>query len=169
MNVIISIMTIIKLRKVLLAAGITLFAIQLPWFVVVQTLVNRSQIKTTATVIRIERNDAGCTGDKFRRIDPTCDHSYRLFPVYEYYDNSGKRYEQDDRFLGEYKENNPLRSIFGKNVGDKTTAYYSKDKSQEVLFMSGPFSYAAWLIPIFIALPALVLFIVISVYIRLKR
>jgi len=120
-------------------------------------MVNKTQTKTTATVIRIASRDARCTGDRPDRADPTCDHSPREYPVYEYYDSSGKRYEQDDRFLGEYKQNNPLRSLFWKGVGDKTTAYYTKDKPHKVTFMAGPLAYAAWLVPLYVALHTLLI------------
>lgn len=162
-------MTLPKSQKILLIISIGLLLIQLPWFFVIQSIVNKSQVKTIATVIRIESNDAGCTGDRPSRPDPTCDHSPREYPVYEYYDNSGKRYEQDDRFFGEYKRNNPMRELFWKDVGDKVNAYYTKDKPQEVLFMAGPLAYTAWLIPFYIAIPVFTAFGVVFVINKLKK
>ncbi|HET7640451.1 MAG TPA: hypothetical protein VFK47_17125, partial [Ktedonobacteraceae bacterium] len=84
-------MTVLKAQKIILIIGTGLLVIQLPWFFVIQSIVNKTQIKTTATVIRIESKDAGCTGDGPGRPDPTCDHSPREYPVYEYYDKTGKR------------------------------------------------------------------------------
>lgn len=107
--------------------------------------------KTTATVIRIGGIDASCTGDRSGRRDFTCDHSQRLYPVYEYFDSHGQRYVQDDRYFGEYKQGNPLGKLFLKQVGDKVTAYYTHDKPQEVLFMASLYAYAAWLIPVYFA------------------
>jgi|GEM_PF-2471636 len=141
-----------KVRKIILIIGCALLVIQLPWFFVVQAMVTKSRVKTTATVIGIVSEDAGCTGDTAARADSTCDHSARQYPVYAYTDASGHRHEQDDRFFGEYKQNNPLRGLFWKDVGDTVTAYYSKDKPQQVLFMAGPLAYTAWLIPLYSAL-----------------
>lgn len=162
-------MALPKTQKILLIIGVGLLLIQLPWFFAIQSIVNTSQVKTVGTVIRIESKDAECTGDRPGRPDPTCDHSPREHPVYEYYDSSGKRYEQDDRFFGEYKRNNPLRGLFWKDVGDKVTAYYPKDKPQEVLFMAGPLAYTAWLIPFYIAIPVFAAFGAILVINKLKK
>lgn len=156
-------------RKILLIIGIGLLIIQLPWYFVIQSIVSKTQTKTTATVIRIESIDAGCTGDRPSKPDPTCDHSPREYPVYEYFATSGKRYEQDDRFFGEYKQNNPLRVLFWKDIGDKVTANYTKDKPQDVLFMAGPLAYTAWLIPLYFAVPVLIAFGVLIVIQRLKK
>jgi len=158
-----------KAQKILLIIGVGLLLIQLPWFLVVQAIVNKTQTKTTATVTRIESEDAGCNGDRPGRPDPTCDHSPREYAVYEYHDNTGKKYEQDDRFFGEYKRNNPLRGLFWKDVGDKVTAYYTKDKPQEVLFMAGPLAYTAWLIPLYIAIPTFIALGVISIIQKSKK
>ncbi len=158
-----------KAQKILLTVSTVILFVQLPWFFVVQAIVNRTQTKTSATVIRIESKDAGCTGDRIGRPDPTCDHSLRQYPVYEYYDVTGKRYEQDDRFFGEYKQNNPIRSLFWKNVGDKVTAYYTKDKPQEVLFMTGPLAYTAWLIPLYLAIPTFIAYVVIMAINKYKN
>ncbi len=154
--VIVKCMVIPKAQKILLVIVVGLLIIQLPWFLVIQSVINNTQAKTTATVIRIESKDAGCTGDRPGRSDPTCDHSPREYPVYEYYDSSGKKYEQDDRFFGEYKQNNPIRGLFWKEVGDKVTAYYTKDKPLEVIFMAGPPAYTVWLIPLYVAIPVLI-------------
>ncbi len=162
-------MTIPKAKKILMIFGLGLIVIQLPWYLVVQSIVNKTQTKTTATVIRIESKDAGCTGDKSSRPDLTCDHSPREYPVYEYSDASGARYEQDDRFFGEYKQNNPLRGLFWKDIGDKVDVYYTKDKPQEALFMAGPLAYAAWLIPLYIAAPVLIATGFLFVIQRLKK
>lgn len=147
-----------KAQRILLIIGIVLLVIQLPWFFIVQSIVDKTQTKTVATVIRIESMGAGCTGSPSykRQIDLTCDHSQREYPVYQYYDTSGARHEQDDRFFGEYKRNNPLRGLFWKDVGDTATAYYTKDKPKEVIFMAGPFAYTAWLVPLYVATPMLI-------------
>jgi len=146
---------ITKVRKFLLLAGVCLLLIQLPWFFVVQAIVNRTQTKVTATVVRIENMENGCTG-RYRRS--FCDRSPRQYPVYEYFDESGQRYEQDDRFFGEYKQNNPLRKVFWKEVGETVPAYYTNNKPGEALFMGGPFSYAAWLIPLYVAVIVFIAF-----------
>jgi hypothetical protein len=139
----------VKTHKVLTLI-IGLLVLQVPWYVVIQLYANKTQVKTTATVIRLDKAAADCTGDRRGRPDPTCDHSDRVFPVYEYFDQSGHRYEQDDQYFGEYKENNPL-GFLRKDVGDKVPAYYTKDKPQEVLFMASPYAYTAWLVPLYIA------------------
>jgi hypothetical protein len=162
-------MTLSKAQKIILVIGIGLLIIQVPWFLVVQSIINKSQVKTIATVIRIESKDAGCTGDRLGRPDPTCDHSPREYPVYDYYDNTGKRYEQDDKYFGEYKRNNPLRGLFWKDVGDKVTAYYTKDKPQEVLFMAGPLAYTAWLIPLYVAILTFITLGILTTIQRLKK
>lgn len=163
------IMTLPKTRKVLLIIGLGLLLLQLPWFFVVQTMVNRTELKTTATVIRIESTDAHCTGDRQGRSDPTCDHSLQQYPVYEYYDATGKRHEQDDRFFGAYKQNNPLRRLFWKEVGDTATAYYTQEKPQEVLFMASPLAYTAWLIPLYIAGPVFIALAMLVIVQKLKK
>ena len=157
-----------KTQKILLIIGAGLLLLQLPWFFIVQSLVEKTQTRTVATVIRIEGTDAGCTGDQQGRSDPTCDHSQRQYPVYEYFDKSGKRYEQDDRFFGEYKQNNPLRRLFWKDVGDSVTAYYTNNKPQEVLFMAGPLAYTAWFIPLYLAAAPLIAAGVLRVFKKLK-
>lgn len=149
-------MTLKRTQKILLIIGVALLAIQLPWYYAVQAYTNKTQTKTTATVIRIVSEDSGCTGDRPGRLDPTCDHSPREYPVYEYYDDSGQRYEQDDRFFGEYKQNNPIRGLFWKEIGDSVTAYYTTDKPEEVIFMAGPLAYTAWIIPLYLAIPTFI-------------
>jgi hypothetical protein len=162
-------MSLPKARKILLVIGVGLLLVQIPWFLVIQAIVNKTQVKTVATVIRIESKDAGCTGDRPDRPDSTCDHSPREYPVYEYTDASGKRYEQDDRFFGEYKQNNPIRGLFWKDVGDKVTAYYTKDKPQKVLFMAGPLAYTAWLIPLYVSIPILIAMITLVIIQKLRK
>lgn len=144
-------MTVSKIQRKLLLAGIILLVIQIPWFFGAQILASKQMTKTTATVIRIEGIHTHCTGDRSSRRDFTCDHSQRLYPVYEYFDAQGHSYVQDDRYFGEYKQGNPLGRLFLKHVGDKVTAYYTHDKPQEVLFMASPYAYAAWLIPAYLA------------------
>jgi hypothetical protein len=162
-------MRIHKARKILLIIGIVLIIVQLPWYVAVQTYAGKTQARTTATVIRLDRKEPGCTGDTYIRPDRTCDHSDRLYPVYEYFDLTGKRYEQDDRFFGEYKEDNPLGKFLQKHVGDTVTAYYTRGKPQEVIFMAGPVAYTAWLLPLYLALPVFIAFAVCYVISRLRN
>jgi len=142
--------------KILLIVAGVLLGLQLPWFFVIQAIVDKTQTKTTATVIRIDRKLANCTGDSPGSPDPTCDHSDIRFPVYEYFDSTGKRYEKSDEYLGEYKENNPLWKVFGKEVGEKVTAYYDKGKPEGAVFMAGPGAYTAWLIPLYLTFPVLI-------------
>ena len=141
-------MSFVKAEKILKIICLTLLVVQIPWYVTVQIIVNRTQSKTTATVISVQRKSSGCP---FTRNN-ICDGSDKLIPVYEYYDSKGTRHEVDDRFFGEFKQNNPLRIIFGKEKGDKVTAYYTKTKPDEVLFMTGPFAYTAWLIPLYLTI-----------------
>jgi hypothetical protein len=162
-------MTLQKSQKILLVTGLVLLAVQLPWYFVVQAFVNKTQVQTTATVIRIESAGAGCSGDRVGRPDPTCDHSQKEYPVYEYFDKAGNKYEQDDKFFGEYKKNNPLRGLFWKDVGERVKAYYTEDKPKEVLFMAGPLAYAAWLLPLYIAAPTLITAGIITLILRNKR
>lgn len=129
--------------KILIIISIILVAVQVPFYLYGM----KDQVKTTATVIRINRSGAGCTGDRPYREDPTCDHSDRLVPVYEYYDIKGDKYEQDDRFFGEYKENNPLRGLLGVEVGDEVPAFYTEDNPEQVLFMS---SIVSWMSSVFL-------------------
>jgi hypothetical protein len=157
-----------KAPKILAIVGVGLLLLQLPWFFIAQSLVVKSQTKTVATVIRIENMESWCTGDRPGRSDPTCDHSLRQYPVYEYFDLAGQRYEQDDRFFGEYKQNNPLRKLFWRDVGDKVTAYYTPDKPQEVLFMAGPLAYTAWLIPSYLAMCVFLVAILLLIIKKLK-
>lgn len=158
-----------KAQKILLVIGVVLLVIQLPWYIVVQAYANKTQYKTIATVIRIDSQATRCTGDRLGRPDSTCDHSDRLYPVYEYFDQQGKRHEQDDRFFGEYKENNPLGKLFLKKVGDKVPAYYTKDRPQEVVFMASPYAYTAWYTPLYIAIPVFIAFGIVFVINRLKK
>lgn len=137
-----------KVQKILLVTGFVLLAVQIPWFFAAQLLASKSQVKTTATVVRIESNGNDCTANSRRSL---CDRSDKQYPVYEFFDEHGTRYEQDDRFFGEYKENNVLGKLFLKQVGDTTTAYYSPGKPQEVLFMASLFAYSAWIIPSYFA------------------
>ena len=162
-------MNLNKFRNLLVISIIVLFGIQLPWYFVVQYIVNKTQTKTIATVIRIEIKDAGCSGDLRSKYSVTCDHSKRRYPVYEYFDSTGKKYEQDDRFFGQYKQNNPLKKLLLKKVGDKVPAYYTKNKPQEVLFMASPFAYTAWLIPLYVSFAALVLTGIITFIIKYKQ
>jgi len=120
----------------------------------------KDQVRTTATVIRIDRSDAGCTGDRPYRQDPTCDHSDRLVPVYEYYDLQGNRYEQDDRFFGEYKENNPLIGLLGVELGDEVPAFYTEDNPEQILFMS---SIVSWMSSVFLPITAGILLGIIGI------
>lgn len=132
-----------KTPKILIIISLLLVVVQIPFYL----YGIKDQVKTTATVIRIDRSGAGCTGDRPGRPDPTCDHSDRLVPVYEYFDSDGNRYEQDDRFFGEYKENNPLRRVFGVEVGDEVPAFYTESNPEQVLFMS---SIASWMTSVFL-------------------
>lgn len=157
-------MTLPKARKILLILGLVLLLVQLPWFFVVQHMVNTSEVKTTATVIRIESSGSNCT-----ETTNLCDHSPREYPVYAFYDTAGHRQQQDDRYFGEYKQHNPLRALFWKNVGDKVTAYYPKDRPDQVLFMAGPLAYSAWLIPLYIAIPVFFAAGVLYVIQKLRR
>jgi hypothetical protein len=141
-------MTARRIQKITFMAWVGLFILQVPWFIGAQMLVGKTQVKTTATVVRISSAGPGCTS----RV---CDHSSRLYPVYEYFDRQGTRHEQDDRYFGEFKQANPLRGIFGKEVGDKVTAYYTPDRPEEVLFMTGPLAYSAWILPSYFASAAL--------------
>ncbi len=152
-----------KKNKALVVLSI-LFVVQAVWFGVVEYFVNKSQTKTTATVIRIE--NVGNTCNFIGRS--LCDSSDLLYPVYEYYDLNGKRYVKDDRYLGEFKKNNPLRLIFGKQVGDKVTAYYTSDKPEEISFMGGIFSYVAWFIPLYITVIVLIGWCILYLLSRLK-
>lgn len=143
-------------KKIVIGIGLGLLVVQVFWFIGVQAYANRTLIKTTATVVRVERQYSGCAvSQKF------CDRSDRLFPIYEYFDQSGKRYLQDDRFFGEYKQNNPLRKIFGKEVGDTVTAYYTNDNPKDVIFMASLTAYTAWLIPLYLSLPFLMVGLVL--------
>jgi hypothetical protein len=56
-------------------------------------------------------------------------------------------------FFGEYKQNNPLRGLFWKDVGDTVTAYYMNNDPEAVLFMAGPLAYSAWLVTLYVAIP----------------
>ncbi len=154
-----------RLPKIFLA----LLIIQIPWFAAVDMIANATSIRTTATVIRLESQDANCTGDQPGVPDWTCDHSDRLYPVYEYYDEEGVRYELDDRFFGEYKENNPLAKLFLKQPGDQVTAYYSEDNPGGALFMSTPLAYTAWLIPIYASVPVLFVYAVWTLLPKLDK
>lgn len=158
-----------KIQKILFIAGTALIIAQMPWYIAVQAYVNKTQVKTSATVIRIDRKDAGCTGDRAGRPDQTCDHSDRLYPVYEYFDQHGVRHEQDDKFLGEYKENNPLGQLFLKRVGDEVPAYYTKDKPEEVVFMASPYAYTAWLLPLYLAITTVVVWGIVFVINKFKK
>ncbi len=162
-------MSLRKTRKILLIIGGGLLILQIPWYPVAQIIADRTLTKTTATVIRIDHTSANCTGDAVYGYDHTCDHSDRLYPVYAYYDQQGNRYVQDDRFFGEFKQNNPLRKILGKKVGDTVTAYYTKGKPAEVVFMASLTAYSAWLIPLFIAVPILVVDLVLYLIIRFGK
>jgi hypothetical protein len=146
-------MTAQKVQKIAFIVWVTLVALQVPWFIGAQILVGKTEVRTTATVVRIANADANCTSTRL------CDRSSRLYPVYEYFDQQGKRHEQDDRFFGEFKQNNPLRSIFAKQVGDVVTAYYTPNKPDEVLFMASLWAYTAWIIPSYFALAALLVWI----------
>ena len=46
-------MTAKKVQKIAFVAWATLFALQIPWFIGAQMLVSKTQVKTTATVVRI--------------------------------------------------------------------------------------------------------------------
>jgi hypothetical protein len=161
--------TLKKAQKILLITGLVLLVNQPPWYFGVQAFVNKTQTRTTATVIRIESEDARCTGDRPGRPDPTCDRSPREYPVYEYYDKTGKRYEQDDRYFGEYKQNNPIRGLFWKEVDETVTAYYTTGKPEEVLFMASPLAYTAWLIPLYLAIPTIITGSIIATINRYKH
>lgn len=146
-------MTAKKVQKIAFIAWVALCILQVPWFIGAQILVSKTQIKTTATVVWISNVGSGCTGRNL------CDRSSRLYPVYEYFDQQGSRHEQDDRYFGEFKQNNPLRGILGKEVGDKVTAYYTPDKPEEVLFMASLLAYTAWIVPSYLATAALIIWI----------
>ena len=139
-------MTTIKIQRLVRTACIILLLIQVPWYIAIQIIVNKTQSKTTATVINVERKTSSCPYTR----NNICDGSDKLIPVYEYFDTQGIRHEVDDRYFGEFKQNNPLRIIFGKEKGDKVPAYYTKGKPEEILFMTGPFAYTAWLVPIYL-------------------
>ena len=158
-----------KAHKILLIIAAGFLLLELPWFFVAQLIANRTMTKTEATVIKIVTLDSGCPDAPGRRQNYLCDHSDRQYPVYEYFDKSGKRYEQDDRFFGEYKERNPLRILFWKDIGDKVTAYYTNDKPQEVLFMAGPAAYTAWIIPLYLAIPVFIVAVVFYIKNKLSK
>jgi hypothetical protein len=139
-----------KVQKIAFVTWVALGVLQVPWFIGAQILASKTQVKTTATVVRIASTGPNC-------ISRACDRSSRLYPVYEYFDEQGVRHEQDDRYFGEFKQNNPLRGILGKEVGDVVTAYYAPGKPEEVLFMASPLAYTAWIIPSYFALGALLI------------
>jgi hypothetical protein len=125
----------------------SLLVLQIPWFFGATVLAGKQMTKTTATVIRIDESGSGCGGSRM-----LCDRSNVLVPVYEYFDESGKRYEMDDRYFGAFKRNNPFRPLFGKDVGDTVAAYYPPDNPEQVLFMASLLAYTAWLIPLYLAI-----------------
>ena len=155
-----------KERKLLLIILGILLLIQLPWYFVVQAIVDKTQVKTVATVIAIGHEAANCTGDAYAQDghDPTCDHSDRLYPIFSYVDQSGKKHVQSDQFFGEYKQDNPVGKLFGKKVGEKVTAYYSKNQPDKPLFMDSLLAYTAWLIPIFIAILVFVAYVALLIW-----
>ncbi len=153
-----------KSLKILLALVICLLLLQLPWFFIAQAIVNKTQTKTTATLIRYDSRPSNC-----RPRSTFCDPSVILYPVFEYYDTQGNRLEGDGKYLSEFKKANPLRFIFAEDVGDKVTAYYTPDKPSEVLFMTGIFAYPFWLIPLFLALPLLAVSGVLYMVYRFRR
>ena len=138
-----------KAQKILLIIGVGLLVLQIPWYFVVLAAGNKTMTKTAATVIRIDRIPSNCYGS-------FCDRSDTLFPVYEYVDQQGRRHEQDDRYFGAFKQNNPLGKLFMKRVGDTVAAYYTKDKPDEVVFMASVAAYTALLIPLYLAVLVLI-------------
>jgi hypothetical protein len=150
-------MTSRKAQKVLLIIGTALLVIEIPWYIVIQVIVDHTQTRTTAVVIQMSRTDTICTGDTPLQNDPTCDHSYLVYPVFAYHDQQGKRYVKSDQYLDGFKQNNPLGKLFGHHVGDKVTAYYTNGKPDQVVFMDGLLARTAWIIPLFLAIPALLI------------
>jgi hypothetical protein len=132
-------------RTLFLVAGI-LLVIQIPWFFGATAIADKQMVKTTATVIRVDSVYVG-------RGSARSVSGKTLIPVYEYYDRAGNRYEIDDRYFGSFKENNPLRGLFLKQVGDKATTYYPPEAPDQPLFMASLLAYSAWIIPLYLTIP----------------
>ncbi len=122
---------------------------------------NQEAYKTTATVIRIDRERSYCPPRQ-----GFCSRADALYPVYQYYDQRGNVHIASNRYLESYKEDNPLRLIDGKKVGDKVTAFYGKDDPKRVDFISGIPIYFVLLLPISLAISGIVAYEVITFVIR---
>jgi len=134
-----------SLPRKLLIIAVVLLLLQIPWYAAIQLIVDKTLVKTMATVISEGHYSSGCT-------ESLCDHSAVIAPIYAYKAENGKTYTQSDQYLGGYKQNNPLIHLFGRKVGDKVTAYYSKDNPNGATFMTGPLAYTAFLIPLYFAI-----------------
>lgn len=148
-----------KHKVMLIILGVAII-LEFPWYHYVIHRENQGAFKTTATVIRIDRERSYCPPRSF------CSRADELYPVYQYYDQQGNVHIVDNRYLESYKEDNPLRLIDGKKVGDKVTAFYGKDDPKRVDFISGAPMYFALLLPISLAISGLVAYEVTRFVVR---
>lgn len=145
-------MRISKHTKRIVIALLVFILVQTIWFAVAQHQITKTNSKATGTVISIEYRS-----------------KYGNYPVYEFYDRSGKRHEIDDLFFGSYKSSNPLQSILLKKVGQTATIYYPPNDPEAGLVMASLLAYTAWLIPTYACLFLLACYVFVKIYIRVNR
>lgn len=119
-----------------------------PWVAFVQTTLERDNYKTTARVVRHESVRSTCYGYR----DYFCDRSDTLYPIYEYRTHEGKVFTTDRTYLGEVKENNLLKPLLIKDVGDEVTLYYDKNNHEQATVIAGFEMVGVYFLPLYIYL-----------------
>lgn len=131
-------------RKIIIGLAVVL-VIQAAWLVFWGQYISERYTKTSAAVIEVRF--AG---------------KAEQYPIYEFYDNQGRRHVDDDRFNDKIKKTNPLYPIFGRDVGDKVNVYYTKDNPAEMMVLANAGSLITLLAPlIFLPQPFVVYYVVL--------
>lgn len=121
--------------------------LQIAWLVFLGNYFNSNYVKTTAKVV-----DLGYVRDG-------------TYPVYEYFDTSGKRHVAEDRYSGAMGRDNPLYFIFGSELGDEVALYYDENSPENFNAIAGVWTYAVIFLPLFVvALPLFFTAVILIVF-----
>lgn len=118
-----------RFRRICVAIFLVFLVVQVVWYTAAWHSVKHNATKTTATVVSLGVGSSTCHSN-------LCDHSVERYPVYEYKDTKGQTHRYEDKFFNAFKDGNPLRPIFGKEVGDTVDLYYNNDHPDQATVMS---------------------------------
>lgn len=133
-------------KKILIGLAV-LMVLQISWLIFCNNYYSTGYVKTTATVVDLGYYRQGA------------------YPVYEYFDASGKQYIVSDKYSGAMNKANILYPIFGSEIGDRVTLYYDKDNPSEFDALAGVWTFAVLFLPVFaVMLPVLFTAVILFVF-----